>query len=172
MNDDEKRRIEEEEGYRAKVRKDLEAKEKGEKPKRKMGPMGCGCLTVIALLVIGGWLSSLSGPSEANAQTQAAEAAAREAQRQEAEGPYTDIDVRINCERVIKDRLVAPSTAKFPGIFSDDRTDPRRYQDHPDGPFWAWTTVVDAQNGFGAMLRGRWNCRVYDDGRITVEQWE
>lgn len=64
--------------------------------------------------------------------------------------PQIDYAAIRGCKDAIRERLVAPSTAKF-----------------TDGPVWITSTSqrfevsVDSQNGFGAMLRSEWECE-YD----------
>lgn len=67
-------------------------------------------------------------------------------------------DASRACENFVKDRLKAPSTAKFSGeSVSDDGTG--RY---------TVTGSVDAQNSFGAMLRDHYSCLMRLDG----DNWE
>ena len=54
----------------------------------------------------------------------------------------------IMMEKFVKDRLKAPATAKFPGSLE--------YRDHItklSGRRYRISSWVDAQNGFGALLR-------------------
>lgn len=59
-------------------------------------------------------------------------------------------------EDYVKQRLRSPSTAKFPGIW-DGKADhiskigERKY---------SIRSYVDSQNGFGAMLRTNWSCKI------------
>lgn len=55
----------------------------------------------------------------------------------------------VMCEEFVKDRLKAPATAEFdtePGTKS--------------GRAWVVQGVVDSENGFGAMLRSDFTCRL------------
>lgn len=74
-------------------------------------------------------------------------------------------DAMTACKYAIKDALVAPSTARFPGPFSADFTQP-----HYVGGKWAWATRVDSQNAFGARLRGDFLCTI--DGSGVVKVWQ
>ena len=58
-------------------------------------------------------------------------------------------------EDFIKDRLKAPSTAEFPGTFEKKK----HVTDLGNGEYLieSW---VDSQNGFGAMIRSRWSCKI------------
>jgi hypothetical protein len=128
--------------------------------------MGCAVVLVLAAVIFflfSSGSNSGSGPSSNSGSS----SAAREAARRAVEGPYRDTEVMSNCRRVIRDRLIAPSSAKFPGVFSGDFSEPRR--NSADG-YWVWRTHVDAQNAFGAMLRQRYECVVRDDGTIGLTQ--
>lgn len=57
------------------------------------------------------------------------------------------------CKRQITSQLKAPSTAKFPRI-----TDDGVIATTVDNKKWAITGYVDAQNGFGAMIRSEFLC--------------
>lgn len=68
--------------------------------------------------------------------------------------PRTDVESRIACdmaERFVKDRLKAPSTAKFPG-FWDDANGEGCVAYFNDGT-WRISSWVDSQNSFGAQIR-------------------
>jgi hypothetical protein len=60
-----------------------------------------------------------------------------------------------SCEGFVKERLKAPSTAKF----SNEVTG-------VNGRLYTVTGDVDAQNSFGAMLRSKYNCLVTKDGTL------
>lgn len=62
-------------------------------------------------------------------------------------------DAEIACEKFVKDRLKAPSTAKFSNV-----------QHTGGGGRWTVTGAVDAQNSFGAMIRSNFTCSVRLDG--------
>lgn len=61
------------------------------------------------------------------------------------------------CKSFVKDRLKAPSTAKFRNYFEDDGE--VRVSGFGDGPYIVISTV-DSQNGFGAQIRGTFTCSV------------
>jgi hypothetical protein len=76
----------------------------------------------------------------------------------------------IACKMHIESRLVAPSTADFQSFREGDVS---VWKDH-DFMFLANVTV-DAQNGFGAKLRNRYECEVYcvsDEGCIVQNAYE
>lgn len=62
------------------------------------------------------------------------------------------IKMQVAAERAIKQRLKAPSTAKFPGMFEQSAY---KLAKTASGTYIlkGW---VDAQNGFGAMIRSDW----------------
>lgn len=62
-------------------------------------------------------------------------------------------------EDFIKQRLKSPSTAEFPGLFEKDE----HITDLGGGEYQirSW---VDSQNGFGAMIRSRWSCKIIFTG--------
>ena len=80
-----------------------------------------------------------------------------------------EVDVSIVCEDLVKDSLRAPSTAKFPGIFSGGRD----YRFNIETGKAVYTSYVDAQNGFGAMLRSDFACS-YDlsSNQVSLEYFE
>ena len=61
------------------------------------------------------------------------------------------------CEDSIRNQLKAPSTAKFSG---------ERYTDND--PDWLVTGNVDAENGFGAMIRSGFSCTLTRNGDRMV----
>lgn len=77
---------------------------------------------------------------------------------------YDDIDARIGCERLVKDNLKSPGTAKFPGPFSGDYAEVR-----DNGLGWLYSSYVDSQNGFGAIIRTRFSCEVTKAGIVSVD---
>jgi hypothetical protein len=61
------------------------------------------------------------------------------------------------CKQFIRDRLKAPTTAKF-------ETYNRYGVKQLDTDDWQVTIQVDAQNSFGAMLRSTYVCKIQDKG--------
>lgn len=72
-----------------------------------------------------------------------------------------DIGAGIACETFVERQLRAPSTADFPS-----HTD---YVISGSGDRYVVNGYVDAQNGFGAMIRTDWTCTVLRDN--ANEQW-
>jgi hypothetical protein len=69
-----------------------------------------------------------------------------------ARAEHSDIAAATACESFVRDRLRAPSTAKFP--WSEQQTV------HAGNGLYTVRGAVDAQNGFGAQIRSRYLCRV------------
>lgn len=69
-------------------------------------------------------------------------------------GPYkpTDADANMMCEKFVRDRLKAPSTAKFAGYASS--------RIRQAGLRYTVSSHVDAENGFGANIRTTFTCVV------------
>jgi len=67
---------------------------------------------------------------------------------------------KVMCDHFIKDRLKAPSSADFSGIFSTTITG--------SGDDYTVVGTVDAENSFGAKLRSNYTCEVHDSGD---DQW-
>lgn len=68
--------------------------------------------------------------------------------------PYGDSGMAaIMCQDFVKRRLRAPATAQFPNIYSADT----RRQDLGQGRYRI-EAYVDAQNGFGALIRNTFTC--------------
>jgi outer membrane lipoprotein-sorting protein len=68
------------------------------------------------------------------------------------------------CIQAITEQLKAPATAQF-----SDRSDESERvvsKDH-----YAFTGTVDAENGFGALLRSDWSCQIsqFYSGRFIVD---
>jgi hypothetical protein len=66
-------------------------------------------------------------------------------------------DAVVACEGFVKDRLKAPSSAKFSGEDAQQ-----------SGSVYTVTGAVDSQNSFGALLRSSYTCVVEDSG----SQWK
>lgn len=73
------------------------------------------------------------------------------------------VDAFIMCRQFMTDRLKAPKTAEFP--LSND---PGVVVTRLDGAQFRVQGFVDAQNGFGAMIRTRYDCTVRHTGG---DQW-
>lgn len=69
-------------------------------------------------------------------------------------GGAADQKLISTCRDGVKARLKAPSTAQFSQESIAGMTETR----------WKVSGVVDAQNGFGAMLRQRYSCQADKDG--------
>jgi len=68
-------------------------------------------------------------------------------------------------EDFIELRLKSPSTAKFPGTFQKNK-----HSTDLGGGKYRISSWVDSQNGFGAMIRSRWSCKItFVDGNVNAE---
>lgn len=171
LSDEDKRRIEEEERYRAEVRSKLEpspeparAEPEPAKPKKK-GVGGCGMLIALffGLFVLMAVIASVSNSSRGGSSTGAS---SRPVITLKSGRTLDAIEAQILCEGKVKDQLVSPGSAKFAGRSSSEWSDPVR-----SGNTWRHTVVVDSQNALGGLLRSRWLCIL--DGTadtITVTQ--
>lgn len=65
----------------------------------------------------------------------------------------TGVSAELACQDFVKNRLKAPSTAKFSAVSHTG-----------SGSFYTVTGAVDAQNSFGAMLRLNFTCKVTSQG--------
>lgn len=66
-------------------------------------------------------------------------------------------DAKSACHTWVKERLKSPSTAKF-----SEET----YKG--TGGVYTFKGAVDSENGFGAMLRSTWTCKVHSAG----DEWK
>ena len=68
-------------------------------------------------------------------------------------------------EKFVKQHLKSPGTAKFPGLFEKDE----HITELGNGEYRI-NSWVDSQNGFGAMIRSRFSCKIIIEGdNIRVE---
>jgi hypothetical protein len=65
------------------------------------------------------------------------------------------IDALIYSQSAVKDNLVAPLTAKFPGI-TDDKVSVEKITENN----YFVTAYVDSENNFSAMIRSYYTCTV------------
>lgn len=71
------------------------------------------------------------------------------------------IEASLICEKFVKDRLKSPSTAEFASLIWDGITVEK------EGDVYSMRSWVDSQNGFGAMIRTQFLCKVRPEG----DQW-
>ncbi|RVW04880.1 hypothetical protein [Rhodococcus spongiicola] len=83
-------------------------------------------------------------------------------------------DAISHCESAVKNRLRSPSTAVFPDTSAHEGGEyvyndiPARYREMENVTTWVVTGPVDAQNGFGATIRNKFNCRaIFSDGMFA-----
>ena len=97
---------------------------------------GCvlGCLGMVALVIVLAVSCSFMGGNGGDS-------------------PPTSFEAERQCQAWVRDQLRAPSTAEFSQTTSTGGSSS-----------WAVSGVVDAENGFGAMLRTSWTCDIRLDG--------
>ncbi len=71
------------------------------------------------------------------------------------------------CHDQIKEQLLSPASAKFPGVFSGDYTSPVK-----EGNTFTYRNYVDAPNSFGVMLRKNFVCVIDGDANSIVAEFE
>lgn len=103
--------------------------------------------------------------AQAQAEREAAEqAAAAEAAKPErtGRGAGNSTGAYLASKEFAKRRLRSPSTAKFPGAW--ERSADGRHVNYIGGGIYHVDSWVEAQNGFGAVVRMRYAAVVRDDG--------
>jgi hypothetical protein len=80
--------------------------------------------------------------------------------------PATPTEASVMCEYFVKNRLKAPSTAKFPHYWELEITTYGKNEGVKDA--FRVKGYVDAQNGFGAMIRSNYICDVQ---YISEDNW-
>ena len=126
-----------------------------------------GTLNVTKNENISVWIDRLSA-EEMEARKVAAEIAAQQELRKENEEILLnkELEVKRLCESIVKDNLRAPSTAKFAGFFSGGWD----YRYNSASGTATFTSYVDSQNGFGAMLRSQFGCSYnLETNTVTLE---
>jgi hypothetical protein len=106
-------------------------------PKKQPGCFGVGCLGVIVIGIIGAIAGGDSAGSGASSPTE----------------PHSAGMATVMCESFVKERLKAPRTAKFPW-------GSRENAQHLGEGKYRVRSYVDAQNGFGALIRSNWDCTI------------
>lgn len=100
----------------------------------KKWALGCGALAVGVVLLFAGCGALLASGGSNN------------------RGP-SEAEARFVCEEWVRDGLRAPATARFSGVTTT-----------ASGGVYTIRGDVDAENGFGALLRSGWVCEVRLDG--------
>lgn len=95
---------------------------------------GIGCVSLVVIVALVALFSSLFGGDDED----------------DGGGEYGARDV---CEQFVEARLKAPSTADFSDTSATEA-----------GGTWTVTGAVDSENGFGAMLRSTYVCKVTHTG--------
>ncbi|HUM44337.1 MAG TPA: hypothetical protein PKI14_15440 [Fervidobacterium sp.] len=109
--------------------------------KNKNENEGCiGCLVMVILAIsIFSIIGFYTNENSTNTSSQSAQPAH--------EDKADEIEAIIMAEKFVKDRLVSPSSAKFPWRSSETTAV------KVDEDTWVISSYVDSQNRFGAMLR-------------------
>jgi hypothetical protein len=74
----------------------------------------------------------------------------------------------IICEDFVKERLIAPTTAKFPGVRDADIWTLGKESGKYENAFHV-ESYVDSQNSFGAMIRSFYTC---DVNYVGNDEWK
>jgi hypothetical protein len=126
----------------------IEERTKKNKEWMKKHPILAG---ILFLLVIICFTSVFSGPSDDQPKSAPVSSAPKAPEDRET------ISI-VFAEKVIKDILKSPSTAKF--------VDVKAYELSNEKDVWAVNGYVDSQNSFGAMIRSVWEVQLdYRDGK-------
>jgi hypothetical protein len=99
--------------------------------------VGKGCLGCFGLVIVLVVIGSLAGGDE--------------------EPGAQPVDAWVACQHFIEQRLTSPSSAKYPGRYTD------YVSELGDGRFRV-RAYVDAQNSFGAVVRNQFDCTVEHNG--------
>ena len=116
-------------------------------PRAKTGCVAQGCLGVVIVFAFF-WLMALFGDSDSSSKAPPAS--------------HSGVEAYGMCRDFVRDRLKAPSTAKFARISMDYITD-------LGGGSYRVRAYVDSQNSFGAQLRTDYTCEVKHQ---SGETWE
>jgi hypothetical protein len=120
-----------------KARLEAQGRIKAEQSQKKTGCFGIGCLALVGLFVVLWIIGSLSDNKSS---------------------PGSDkIEAYVYSEEFVKDRLRAPSTAKFCGFSGATVVT-------LGGDSYQVNGWVDAQNAFGAMIRDDFVCKLHKTG--------
>lgn len=124
------------------------------------------------------WLDRLTAEEIAERQAALEAAAVEERAQAEREAEERNEVIRPNGETIgefeveglcrdgVRERLSAPRTAKFVGVFTGDYEAPVRLANS-----WVYNVKVDSENGFGALLRSEWLCTINgDDDSFSLMQ--
>ena len=136
-----------------------EAEEKKAKDAEAAKKAGQGCLIFIAVIVLI-VVAITFWPSSGNSGS------SQEVITLPNGTTITSSEAVVRCRDIIRAQLLSPSSASFPGPFSDRYTRPTR-----SGNVWRYIAHVDSQNAFGATLPSSWNCVLDGNtGEIRVTQ--
>jgi hypothetical protein len=150
LTDEDKARIEAEEKYRAELRGKVQEAEVVE----SKHPFLSGCL-VVALCILGILIILPIFSAIGNRNTESVPTSIEDQLKE------VEINVAVTCRNLIKKTLKAPATAQFP-------RDETSYTYDVTSKTAIYKGVVDAQNGFGALIRNSFECS-YTQSTNTVK---
>jgi len=116
--------------------------------KEEKKELGCGAALVISLLLLLGVFVAIA----------VIERISPKYPKEKGPGWTFDEERKVYsaAKELVSDQLKAPSTASFPWM---------DYQVYRSGDDWTVLGYVDAQNGYGAMLRSNWKVEMIYTGR-------
>ena len=127
-----------------------EAEEEKEKKMKEKIDAASGCFTLVVILAfVVFFFSNCGGSSNSSSSSTTSKQPDK-------------FDAYVMSQLFVEDALKAPSTAKFP-VYSEDMV-----VDGGDGSFIV-SAYVDAQNGFGAMMRSNYVCIMQYDK--ATDEW-
>jgi len=136
-----------------------EAEEKKAKEAENAKKAGQGCLIFLGIIVLIGVAVAFWPSGSSNSSSQ-------EAITLPNGTTITSSEAVVRCRDIIRRQLLSPSSAKFPGPFSDRYTRPVK-----SGNVWRYVAHVDSENAFGATLPSSWSCVLDGNtGEISVSQ--
>jgi len=151
LTDEDKKRIQAEEEYRAKIRQELESGQ--QPPKEALGP-GCGKLLLVLFCLFGGSIYLLGSMSpKLSPEEKARQDAADKQARNKRYCSDDKIAALVMAQKLVKGNLKAPATAEFASIVDSQVT--------PIGDCsYRVVSYVDSQNSFGANIRTNFTATV------------
>jgi hypothetical protein len=118
---------------------------------------GSRCLWVVGVILVLGLIGCVSGSDDKDNTVPSAPAAVSTPEQMDAWGACHE------AQQVIRSKLKAPSTAKFPSCsFKEGEIATRGERSSAGNPIWHVVHYVDAENSFGAMLRNRYIVTIED----------
>lgn len=116
------------------------------KPAEKKDKKGSGCGTLIVALIVLGVIAGVCGDGGDSSSGGGSRPDTGEA-----------VGAWVVCQQFVEDRLQAPATAEYPSGYSN-------YTTALGGGRFRVDAYVDAENGFGALIRTDFSCTVNYQG--------